>query len=183
MNCPHCHSGIEVLEKNYGTLFTCSQCQAVYFINFDGQPEYSDEREPLASSVESALEFSGNGDPLMTSFENPLSALQNETKFISDEGEFSQAAKEISDFGNSDAQISSLNYDVEIKGLDSKEELLTFKESITDRRFGWEVSDIMKRIRNGELILEKLNPVQAFILGKRIHFLNLDVKWKQNVLA
>lgn len=38
--CPSCHKSIEVSESNFGSLYTCGQCSAVYFINFDGDPEY-----------------------------------------------------------------------------------------------------------------------------------------------
>lgn len=38
--CPNCQKQIDLQEKHFGALYTCPQCQAVYFINFDGQPEY-----------------------------------------------------------------------------------------------------------------------------------------------
>ena len=41
MDCPSCHNEVPVTESNYGALYTCSKCQAMYFINFDGQPEYN----------------------------------------------------------------------------------------------------------------------------------------------
>ena len=203
MNCPNCNNSVEVLEKNYGALFTCPQCQAVYFINFDGQAEYSEMNdEHAAAEVPQQSDYSvhhsnfatdamtdevAGGDPLTSSFENPMTTFEPPSiqphQDFSSPSEFSKVASEISDFGNSDAQIASLNYDVEVTGLDSKEDVSAFKEAIDDSRFGWDTSEIMKRVRNGAVKIEKLNPVQAFILGKRIRFLNADVKWKQNVLA
>ena len=79
-------------------------------------------------------------------------------------------------------QISALHYSVEVSGLDSKEDVREFQESISDSRFGWDVTELMKKISNGRITLEKLNPVQAFVLNKRIHFLELELKWKQHVL-
>lgn len=40
--CPSCHKDIEISDTNLGSLYTCSQCSAVYFINFDGDPEYEE---------------------------------------------------------------------------------------------------------------------------------------------
>lgn len=98
------------------------------------------------------------------------------------ESAFSNVASDISNFGNSETQITSLNYDLKISGLDTREDLLAFKEMIEDSRFAWDVSDIMKQIKGGSLFLPRLNPVQAYILAKRLHFLDLEMKWKQNVL-
>lgn len=163
MICPSCHNEVEVLERNYGALFTCSKCQAVYFVNFDGLPEFSNE-----------------------AFESPVvnSDMQVDVPFapITEHSAFADLAQEITDFGNSEVQITALNYTLEISGLDSKEDIRAFEETITDSRFGWDVSDIMKQLRNGKIILEKLNPVQAYVLHKRIYFLDFDLKWTQHVL-
>ncbi|MBC7465571.1 MAG: hypothetical protein H7256_06220 [Bdellovibrio sp.] len=98
------------------------------------------------------------------------------------ESAFSNVASDISNFGNSETQITSLNYDLKISGLDTREDLLAFKEMIEDSRFAWDVSDLMKQIKGGTLFLPRLNPVRAYILAKRLHFLDLELKWKQNVL-
>lgn len=166
MNCPSCHNEVQVLERNYGALFTCPQCQAVYFVNFEGQPEYSnDVSAPISNEISEAEAGAGEFAPVVE-----FSAFQN-------------AAQEISDFGNSEVQITALNYTLEINGLDSKEDIKAFQETITDSRFGWDVPELLKQIKNGHVILDKLNPVQAFVLYKRIYFLNFDLKWKQNVLG
>ncbi len=179
---------MEVLEKNFGALFTCPECQAVYFLNFDGLPEYSNIEESNFTEPENSEAPVTNenfnsfetADPLINNFESPF--VESASAKDLSQSEFSHVAKEIADFGNSDTQISSMNYDLEITGLDSKEELTAFKEAISESRFGWEPADILKQIRNGELKIEKLNPVQAFVLAKRIRYLNLGVKWRQNVL-
>ena len=47
--CPSCHKPVEILDKHLGTLFTCPHCGAVFFVNFDGQPEMANhEAEPEA---------------------------------------------------------------------------------------------------------------------------------------
>ena len=171
MNCPSCHNEVEVLERNYGALFTCPKCQAVYFVNFEGQPEFSNE--PFAADTDNPVEN--------LAVEN-LTVQYNESIPDFEASAFQGIAQEISDFGNSEVQITALNYSLEINGLDSKEDIKAFQEIVTDNRFGWDATELLKQIKNGQIILDKLNPVQAFVLHKRIHFLNFDLKWKQNVL-
>ena len=172
MNCPSCQNEVEVSERNYGALFTCPRCQAVYFVNFEGRPEYSNEAElPIENENPEAVQFTPVVD---------FSTFQEAPQEVS---AFQNAAQEISDFGNSEVQITTLNYTLEINGLDSKEDVKAFQETITDSRFGWDVPELLKQIKNGHIVLDKLNPVQAFVLYKRIYFLNFDLKWKQNVLG
>lgn len=178
MICPSCQNEVQVSERNYGALFTCPQCQAVYFVNFEGQPEYSnDTSAPDINNdpVVQAEEFSPVVD--FSTFQD----VSEETP--QDFSAFQNVAQEISDFGNSEVQITALNYTLEINGLDSKEDIKVFQETITDSRFGWDVPELLKQIKNGHIVLDKLNPVQAFVLYKRIYFLNFDLKWKQNVLG
>lgn len=212
MICPSCQSDVAVKEKDFGALFSCPKCQAGYFINFDGSPEYSDLPMPDFQSLSheandqiSDHAFSNEAlvaesDPLQPvgqedfSFQNSDFQAAESFSINSDsspdpllepqfgESAFSNVASEISDFGNSETQISSLNYDLTIIGLDTREDLLAFKEQIEDARFAWDVSDLLKQIKNGQLFLPRLNPVQAFILAKRLHFLDVELKWKQNVL-
>lgn len=59
--CPSCRKDIEISDTNLGSLYTCSHCSAVYFINFDGDPEYEElqvsdqvyEQQPSSDSSKS----------------------------------------------------------------------------------------------------------------------------------
>lgn len=54
--CPSCQQPVEILDKHLGTLFTCPHCNAVYFIDWSGQPEMAQhEPEP---EVEAPVEAS-----------------------------------------------------------------------------------------------------------------------------
>ncbi|MBC7421524.1 MAG: hypothetical protein H7328_12425 [Bdellovibrio sp.] len=225
MICPNCQTDVKITEQNYGSLYTCVACQAAYFINFDGHPEFgnmnvpeesmNDSTAPTApdlnlndygeSNVEPIVEFNQNEfavvEPIQDNIDAPeLSSLGNsglqenlfetlqnipldQPEHVQAFGSFSDAAKDISDFGNSETQVASLNYDLKISGLDTVEILTLFKESIDDSRFGWETNELMRSIKNGEIYLEKLNPVKAYILSKRLQFLDVEKKWKQNVLS
>lgn len=221
MICPGCQTDSAVAEKNYGALYTCPSCQAVYFINFDGQPEYGEMTEQAPTDVTaetsdaapSAPHFEniepGDSDQLqrddfsvpaesveninnltndaVTSEDfgsvNPFANLSEQTSLESEaSSDFNQAAQSIADFGNQDVQIAGLNYNLKISGLDTQELRELFKEAIDDSRFGWDASDLMRTVRNGEVEIIKLNPVQAYILAKRLQFVDVERRWIQNAM-
>lgn len=37
--CPRCHNEIQIQQNQFGSLFTCPHCQAVFFVDWSGQPE------------------------------------------------------------------------------------------------------------------------------------------------
>lgn len=65
-SCPSCHQPVEILDKHLGTLFTCSHCNAVFFVDWNGQPEMAQhEPEPEApaeSFSEPAQDFQSGTD-------------------------------------------------------------------------------------------------------------------------
>lgn len=216
MICPGCQTDRDVTEKNYGALYTCPECQAVYFINFDGQPEYGDmseqapgsesESEPLnlspmdnVSPVEAAesppnetyLPMEENGAVFEDiSSVNPFANMgesNKQSQIESDGAEsvpaFNQIAQNITDFGNQDVQIAAFNYNLKISGLDTQELRALFKEAIDDSRFGWDATDLMRTIKNGEIEIIKLNPVQAYVLAKRLQFVDIEKMWVQNEMG
>lgn len=284
MQCPSCHKEVDVKDKDVGALFTCPQCRSVYFINFDGTPEYgeveqpseeelkklqnaavpekkkkkkkkkddddeleqpeveaAEPRQPVAfemevppvdipqtetpafeiqpmenfaqSDVAPAETFSLESAPQETfqvaSEEPPIEALPTETpsienfsyeatnemppasenQFQSQEApasmpqDFSSIASEIESFGNQQTAVAGISYDLEITGLDTKESQELLREAIDDSRFGWHPDDVAREIRRGSCTFKNLTPVQAFVLARRIQFIDIEMKWKQNVLA
>lgn len=239
MICPNCQKDVAISEQLYGALYTCGSCQAVYFINFEGQPEFSEVptgvlsdivSEPAAQEVEQVFQpeqslepeinfeqsFESSLEPLldsvdMISFENKLEAQFSPNEINPDApadfqqsdyqnsdlnpfeqpvvepqqnaNSFSRIAKEISDFGNSEGHLSSLNYELQISGLDTQVTMRLFKEIIEDSRFGWDASEILRGVKNGRITFDKLNPVKAFILAKKLQFLDIEKQWKQNAMS
>lgn len=53
--CPNCHNSVEILDKHLGTLFTCPKCNAVFFVDWDGQPEMANHEIEVAAPVEEAF--------------------------------------------------------------------------------------------------------------------------------
>lgn len=262
MICPNCQIDAVITEDLYGALYTCSGCRAVYFINFEGQPEYGDVNEVIpdivsgtspsepealetsapesmapelenpstAASLQTSQEaesFESSLEPLvdsvdMVSFDNKLDDqfnsqindqnLQTNTPEnqniemppadfsnselnpfeqqqpevnteIQNPSSFTNIAREISDFGNAEVQLSGLNYDLNITGLDSLETMRLFKEAIEDSKFGWNTSELLSTIKNGQIKFERLSPVKAYILAKRLQFLDIEKHWKQNAMS
>lgn len=248
MQCPQCHNDVPVTEAQYGALYTCPKCMAVYFVNFDGLPEYGDMTlDSIESNTEEAVEASSDfsmpvnlEEPSLNSNteENGLSQdlnswdstpladseSQNVNEIISTdfstndqtsnseydfsganpfeaasenealgeavaakpvgskiENSFNLVAQEIENFANQETVISAINYSVNIKGLDTKELMEKFKESIEDSKFGWIAKDILDQAKDGECKINNLNPIQAYVLAQRLQFLDLDCRWEQHV--
>lgn len=241
MICPSCQKEQKVTEQNYGALFTCPTCQAVYFVNFDGRPEFGEmsaedmniEPEPAQHTVLAAAErtqihdaattighsnynqntniqpietagfepqseadvaepFAAYDNSLMNSFQsqpeedspNPFQPTAKTTPSSpASSNVFADIAQEISDFGNADTQLSSLNYDLHVSGIDTAETKNLFQEAIEDSKFAWDSVEIMKSIKNGKVVVRRITPVKAYLLAKRIQFLDIEKVWKQNVLS
>jgi len=240
MICPNCKKDQKVTEQNYGALYTCSSCQSVYFINFDGQPEFGEanseeyeaaNNENQAAAARPPVKDSGFPDtglePLISvteSVDGILDSAPETGSYLSEiiEGAnqnagvnpfesmnaepipavapkpqkpsaaqvskpasnlFADIAQEISDFANTDSQLAGLNYDVTISGIDTQETKALFKEAIEDSKFAWDAVEIMKSLKNGRVQILRMSPAKAFLLAKRIQFLDVERTWKQNVLS
>lgn len=254
MQCPSCQKEVSVQDKDVGALFTCPQCRSVYFINFDGTPEYGDVDQPSAEELEKlqnqsipekkkkkkksksdeteaeeleaqaagfemevpAMEmapvdtpaFEIQSEPAPFTLEEqsadtfqiepesepiPFEALPTEIPSIENISyeapqatgaqDFSSIASEIETFGNQHTAVAGISYDLEITGLDTKQSQELLREAIDDARFGWHPEDIVREIRTGTCHLKNLTPVQAFVIARRIQFIDVQMKWKQHVLA
>jgi hypothetical protein len=192
VQCPQCKNDVPVTEAQFGALYTCPKCVAVYFVGFDGQPEYGSMEMPNVEMADESISQESASAPTETNFQPDYDFnaqnLNEESNSIlmTDLPEvvpsvFSSVAQEISDYGNQEELISNISYDVAIKGLDTKEVMQAFKDAIEDSKFAWLIQDILSQIKNGEVTLKNLNPIQAFVLATRIQFLDLDIEWKQNV--
>lgn len=203
MQCPSCHKDVPLSEKQFGALYTCQKCQSVYFVNFDGVPEYG-EIAPIEFVTENN-DLTENDLPQETStLENEEQPFQSfETTFpsentqseesliktasvvesVSETNPFDSVAREIETFGNQETEVSGLTYDLKITGLDSKESIYVLKEALSDAKFGWNSEEIANQINYGSLELKQINPVQAYVIAKRIQFIDAEMVWSQNVLA
>jgi len=223
MQCPSCHNSVTIENKDIGALFTCPSCMSVYFINFDGTPDYSEGAIPTEEEVKALQQTivaedskspthsfehsvdSGVEEPLSEAssvhqpdsfFLNMNAEIQNNEKSISNNSNvsnqtpeqtisdssnmFQNMTQEIEAFGNQQTVIAGLSYDLSIAQIDTKESMELLKEALDDSKFGWLVDDFVKEIKTGHLTLKNLTPVQAFVLARRIQFIDVEIKWTQN---
>lgn len=147
--------------------------------------------EPLIDSIDVVSfdnkldEQFGDMEPQLESQLEPQldSQVIGGNNLISSNDLFTDIAKEITDFGNTEVQLANLNYDLKISGLDTQDLQKLFKEAIEDSKFAWDANEIMRNIKNGQILFEKLNPVKAYILAKRLQFLDLEKQWTQNAIS
>jgi hypothetical protein len=172
-------------------MYTCPKCQAVYFIDITGQPEFGDMSLPIPNEplFENHFQTSElievDSHESLESMNNDLGIDQNPFEMqsleIENVSDFSTAALEITDFANQDNEVSAISYDLKVTCLDTKETMLLFREAVDDVKFGWIAQEIFSTIKNGQCEFKNLNPIQAFILAQRIQFLDVEMEWKQNV--
>ncbi len=190
-DCPQCHSSIEIPEQNFGTLFTCPACQAVYFVGWDGIPEPPqggvEKNSPQENYFQKEIDSNeGNSDSLIAApaWDQPLDLA---TEAIAPPPAVHVDAtpdfKDIVDFGNSLQLEGPLTYSIFIKGIDIADTREKIKEALTDTHFAWDTEEVMGRIQNGALTLLDLSPAKAVVLINRIKYLPIEVSWNQNVLS
>lgn len=199
--CPVCQAHIEINSQHNGTLFTCPECSAVFFVDWSGKPEVSETveatdgmgaeqappegfLEPLMEpSMEPPIEPDLSSEPM--DFEplpydaeeipmpEPMTPLKPEASPLED----------IAEFGNADLDKAAFNYTITISGIDSGILRGRVQEALTDSKFGWNSSQMMDQIKGGVLTIKSVNAVKASILIQRVKYLPVKISWRQDVLS
>lgn len=89
---------------------------------------------------------------------------------------------EVASFGNSNDSSSlggPLRYCIYISGIDTSDIKRELKDSLRDKRFLWDIEDLLSQVRNGELKIDELSPVKAALIVSRIKSLPVEVRWEQ----
>lgn len=93
--------------------------------------------------------------------------------------------EEIADFGNSQASNAPdgfLHYDLVISQIDSKEIRMEVIAALTDRKLGLTEEDILKRIKNGQILFLDLSPIKASQIVKKLRYIDVKINWTQKSL-
>jgi hypothetical protein len=169
--CPVCHSELEIAPQHHGTLYTCPNCSAVFFVDWNGQPEGAPSTDQEMETFEpvTAEEFSP-----------PIPVPEPISDFESSEA---SSFSDITDFGNADVTQAAFSYSVTISGIDSASVYAAVKEALTDSKFGWNTIQIMTQMKDGILTIKSVNAVKASILIQRVKYLPVKVSWRQDVLS
>jgi hypothetical protein len=93
---------------------------------------------------------------------------------------------DIARFGNSDvssARDGSLRYNLWVTGIDTSDVREAFREAITDRRLVWDIDQILRSVKNGEVRIANVSPAKAFIVVTRLRQLPVHVRWEQYAIS
>ncbi|MCB0384319.1 MAG: hypothetical protein KDD43_02925 [Bdellovibrionales bacterium] len=88
----------------------------------------------------------------------------------------------LSDFGNSQESVGQsgpLRVRVRLGGIDSPELREDLRHALTDKKFLWDIEELMRSIEGGILVIDNATPLKAAILIERIKSLPLDISWEQ----
>lgn len=93
---------------------------------------------------------------------------------------------DIAEFGNSDqasGRDGSLRYNLFITGIDTADVREAFREAITDRKLVWDIDQILRSLKNGEVEIQNVTPPKAYILISRLRAIPVQVRWEQYALS
>lgn len=97
----------------------------------------------------------------------------------------SDMINDVVEFGNSEdsgAREGIISYNLLIKGIDTSVERALIHEVLEDRKLMLSPEELMLEIDNGELLIEKLNPVKTAVIVAGLHNSGLKVLWSQHAL-
>jgi len=184
-SCPKCLASIDLPSQFFGALFTCPKCQGVYFLGFDGTPEQSAPHQPTQYEAQSEPGDQNLEQPLN---DQPQSQIENYSQRQEvpnyDQPTQQDPVMNLDDvvrYANTDAASSPLSFKVCIQGLDLVQNINELKEVLSDSKLQIKFEDLRKKIRNGQLIIDKIQPAKAAILAQRLRALDFKMIWEQKI--
>lgn len=200
--CPKCGQAI---EDAFG-IVQCPKCKTMLVADFDGNLKVSAESESIevAADVLPDVPFSAP-EANDWSFEAPVDpvvepvvpdiAIETEEMPIKemdviDLGGPPAAAnlndpagiQEINNFANSEvsrAREGILFYQLRISGMDSADLNTAVKDALEDSKLKLNLPEIFKNVRNGTIVITKLNAVKASVIVSRLKEFPLEIEWSQ----
>lgn len=89
--------------------------------------------------------------------------------------------QEIVNFGNSEVVDTAFTYKLLIRGLDIIQNVEQLKDVLLDSKLGVNFEKLKSKIRNGELLIEKLTGAQAAIIAQRLRSMPVEMIWEQKI--
>ncbi len=89
---------------------------------------------------------------------------------------------DVAAFGNSEmsgGRDGTLRYNLIIEGIDTVDVREAFREAITDRKFVWDIDQILRSVRNGRVQIHNVAPTKGYILISRLRGLPIKIRWEQ----
>lgn len=118
-----------------------------------------------------------------TPFWDPLSqGGVNDVELLSHSSDESRKDKtdqfQSSPSGSIPFSMGSMNYKIQIKGIDSSNLRQSVLSAIRDKRLGLVSDEIAEKIEQGELTIMGLNPVKASVLMNTLKDLPFEISWE-----
>jgi hypothetical protein len=186
--CPKC--GFAFGGAGFG-MATCTQCGEIFLIgagggDVDGIREVSSpvsetsdpphvgggpaSNDYVSSGFEGANEFGVNVDDIAAP------NINSQNSDLSD----------LADFGNQQQPSTSsggLVYNLTIAGIDTVESRQELTEVLSDKRLGINIQGVLASIKQGRVVIVKLNPVKASVIVGRLKSFSFTVSWDAQMLV
>lgn len=89
--------------------------------------------------------------------------------------------QEIVNFGNNEVVDTAFSYKLLIRGLDITQNVDELRDILTDSKLGLNFNKLKSQIRNGELIIDKIDGAKAAIIAQRLRTLPVEMVWEQKL--
>lgn len=94
---------------------------------------------------------------------------------------FKNFADDVQSFGNEISESGVLSFDIEISGIDLGETKRNLLEALDDKRFGWNLDELVQNIKDGKLTISNISAPKIIVLVKRITAMGLVLNWRHHV--
>lgn len=126
-------------------------------------------------------------EPTTFDFDSPPGHVEAEAAppppvYVSASSPSSPDLSDVAAFGNSEmsgGRDGTLRYNLIIEGIDTADVREAFREAITDKKFVWDIDQILKSVRNGKVLIPNVAPTKGYILVTRLRNLPLKIRWEQ----
>jgi hypothetical protein len=126
-------------------------------------------------------------EPTTFDFDTPPEGPESEATpsppvYVSAANPDSPDLSDIAAFGNSEmsgGRDGTLRYNLIIEGIDTADVREAFREAITDRKFVWDIDQILRSVRNGKVQIQNVAPTKGYMLVTRLRGLPLKIRWEQ----
>jgi hypothetical protein len=145
---------------------------------------FEDDRTVLSSP---GHEEEAPQEPTTFDFDTPPDGPEEEATppppaYVSAENLNSPDLSDVAAFGNSEisgGRDGTLRYNLIIEGIDTADVREAFREAITDRKFVWDIDQILRSVRNGKVQIQNVAPTKGYMLVTRLRGLPLKIRWEQ----
>jgi hypothetical protein len=151
------------------------------------EPQAPEEEPEVEATIPSVGETSPHPELTTFDFDSPPTHVEDEATppppvYVSASSPSSPDLSDVAAFGNSEmsgGRDGTLRYNFIIEGIDTADVREAFREAITDKKFVWDIDQILKSVRNGKVFIPNVAPTKGYILVTRLRGLPVKIRWEQ----